>query len=151
MKTRGFQDVEQFESTKTQFIEVISMVYSHPKRLINAQLKDGKTDVVILTFYIMDDSQKYPLLVEMLFCSLQMQINDSCYLMSRLNIQLENSTVLNYQTIIGISEPVYTNESGKLILRKQFQRINFSVLVSKFYHIIQVCKEIFNHFINFSW
>ena len=118
MKNRGFQDVDHFQSIKNQFIEMISEVYGHPKRLIDAHLKDGITDVVILTFYIMDNSRKDSVLMEMMDSSGQPEWNLFKFMLAlNLTVQINSSSVLNNLTIIEISEPVYTKKSGKLILR----------------------------------
>ena len=118
MKKQGFQDENHFESTKIQFIEVISVVYGHPKRLIDAQLKDGTTDVVILTFLIMDNSRKDSLLMEMSNCSEQTELRLlKLILIAKLNMHLSNSTVVYNQKVLEVSDPVYTKKSGKLILR----------------------------------
>ena len=122
IKNRGFKDVNHFESTKAQFIEMISEVYGHPKRLIDAELKDGVTDVVIVTFYIMDNCRKDSFLMEMMDSIGEPEWNLFKFLLVlNMTIQLNSSTVLNNLTITDISHPVYTKKSGKLILRAYFQ------------------------------
>ena len=79
-------------------------MYGYPKELIDAQLKDDTNDVIILTFYIEENSQKYLLLALMKTCILI----SKCPLKESLNTKIKSIRIS--------SDPVYSEKSGKMIL-----------------------------------
>ena len=114
---RSFENAAQFETTKIEFIEAISEVYGHSKLLIDAKLKDGTNDVVILTFYIQTNSQKDSLLAAMKDCILS---GDACNLIGNLNIKIKSVPTLASQTVTGLADPVYSDGSGKSQIHPYF-------------------------------
>ena len=112
MKEKHFNLSDHFESTKNKFIEKLSSVYGHPNSLIDADLKDGANNVVILTFYIEDNSQKDLLLAKMKDCSL----TDQCLLKENMNTKLKAATKLAPHAILRLSNLVYSDNSGEVIM-----------------------------------
>ena len=104
MEKQNFNLSDHFESTKNKFIENLSSVYGHPYSLIDAELKDGTNDVVILKFYIESNSQKDLLLEKMK----NMMGNDSKKMMAA-----SKSATHDYKRF---SEPVYLEDSGEMIM-----------------------------------
>ena len=108
MESQNFNLSDHFESTKNKFIENLSLVYGHPHSLIDAELKDGTNDVVILKFNIESNAQKDLLLEKMK----NLIGNENKKMMAT-----SKSAPHGYKRF---SEPVYLENSGEMILYLQF-------------------------------
>lgn len=87
--------------------EVIVRVYGHPKDQTSTRLVSP--GFFILTFYTEGNSQKDSLLA---------LINNIWLLIPRLNEVLQRNEILSKVMVEELSQPLYTDTSGKVILQK---------------------------------
>ena len=104
---RNYLDKDEFEALKREFKESISVVYGHPKDLVEVEFEERRPKVAILTFNIKRNSQKDSLLAVM---------KDNSSLIARLDEQFKNVEKLSTLSAIKLSEPMYTENSGKIFM-----------------------------------
>ena len=104
---RNYLDKDEFEALKREFKESISVVYDHPKDLVEVEFEERRPKVAILTFNIKRNSQKDSLLAVM---------KDNSSLIARLDEQFKNVEKLSTLSAIKLSEPMYTENSGKIFM-----------------------------------
>ena len=109
VRTNGqnFLDNDNLQSFIMKFIESISRVYGHPKELIEHKEKETTPDVIVIavTFNIKGNLQKDSLIAVM---------KDENALTARLDKEFKKDEDLAKLSIIDLSEPIYTEKSGKI-------------------------------------
>ena len=113
MDQRFFSDaitMDEFESMKPAFIQVLSDVYKHRKDKITVALKNNASNVCVVNFYPQTENQKFVLNAVM---------EDESELINLLNdrFRLSKHPILRYQKVVNLSEPRYT---GKLHIHLLF-------------------------------
>ena len=109
--TRNFENAGDFEDKKADFIKAIALTYGHAENLINAQLKDGETNVIIVTFTIADTSQKDSIL--------EVTGNEST-LKASLNYELQKIEGFETLTVTEVSEAKSFEITGTMIVQMSY-------------------------------
>ena len=104
---RNYLDEDEIEPVMRKLCELISLVYGHPKDLVDVEFNENRPNVAILTFNIKRNLQK-----DSLFAIMQ----DESSLILRLEKQFKKVGKLSKLSVIGLSEPMYTEKSGKIFM-----------------------------------
>ena len=111
---RNFANAGEFEAKKSEFIQAIAFAYGYAENLIEAQLKDGETNIIVITFTITDMSQKDSILAV---------IEDDSKLKASLNNELNKIESFESLIVIGVSEAKSEAIAGIMIIQITHPRL----------------------------